>query len=211
MYKELKIIGTIMLACVALNFTSPAQAASSAVATPAETFVSHNIQNGFAILNDKKLSEAQRKDQFGIFLVGITDMQRLAKYTLGPYGRSTSPADLVAFEAAFQNYAITFYQSYFAKYAGQTLQVTGSKERSPGDYIVATNVIDPNDRGGQPPLEIEFRVNTDTGKPALLDISFSGISLALMEQDQMVSLLGNDKGSIPKLISQLGEMTNNLK
>lgn len=38
----------------------------------------------------------------------------------------TSPAELAQFEAAaFQDYATAVYQSYFAKYAGQTLKVTG--------------------------------------------------------------------------------------
>ena len=95
-------------------------------------------------------------------------MKRIADFTLGQYRRSASPADLAAFDAAFQNYAVAVYQSYFAKYAGQTLKVTGSQARAPDDFIVATALIDPNDHSGQPPLEVDFRVRTDTGKPVVI-------------------------------------------
>ena len=57
-----------------------------------------------------------------------------------------SPADLAAFDAAFQNYAVAVYQSYFAKYAGQTLKVTGSQARAADDFIVSTQ----SDRSQRP-------------------------------------------------------------
>ncbi len=66
--------------------------------------------------------------------------------------------------AAIKNYATTDYKSYFAKYAGQTLKVTGSQEHAPGDTIVQTVMIDPNDHSGQAPLEVDFRVLTDGGR-----------------------------------------------
>ena len=84
-----------------------------------------NIHKGLDILNNKGLSAEQRRSQFEQFLLGLTDMKRIADFTLGNYRRSASPADQDAFDAAFQNYAVAVYQSYFAKYAGQTLKVTG--------------------------------------------------------------------------------------
>ena len=41
--------------------------------------------------------------------------------------------------AAFQNYAVAVYQSYFSKYSGQTSKVTGSQQRSPGDTFLGQN------------------------------------------------------------------------
>ena len=72
-------------------------------------------------------------------------MKRIALFTLGQYRRTASPEDLAAFVAAFKNYAMADYQSYFAKYASQTLKVIGSTERTPTDFIVA----DPADRSRQ--------------------------------------------------------------
>ena len=123
-------------------------------------------------------------------------MKRIADFTLGQYRRGASPADLAAFDAAFQNYAVAVYQSYFAKYAGQTLKVTGSQARAPDDFIVATQLIDPNDHSGQQPLEVDFRVRTDTGKPVVVDFSVAGIWLALEERDQFTAFLGQNNGNI---------------
>src|ERR1700761_7160076 len=99
---------------------------ASAAGNPAEQFVSDNIHKGLDILNNKTLPPDQKRAQFEQFLMSLTDMKRIAVFTMGNYRRSASPADQEAFDAAFQNYAVAVYQSYFAKYAGQTLKVTGS-------------------------------------------------------------------------------------
>jgi phospholipid transport system substrate-binding protein len=211
MLKAFVFSTTIALAFVGLAFVTPVLAESAQTGNTAETFVADNIQTGLTILNNKQLSTEQRRVQFQTFLLGLTDMKRIADFTLGQYRRNASPADLAAFESAFQDYAVAVYQSYFAKYAGQTLKVTGSTERAPGDFIVATDLIDPNDHNGQPPLGVDFQVRTDTAKPVVLDFSFAGISLATEERDQFTAFLGQNNGSIPKLVTQLGVVTSNFK
>jgi phospholipid transport system substrate-binding protein len=172
----------------------------------AETFVDDNIHKGLDILNNKTLSTEQRRVQFEGFLLGLTDMKRIADFTLGQYRRGASPADLAAFDAAFQTYAVAVYQSYFAKYAGQTMKVTGSQARAVDDFIVATALIDPSDHSGQAPLEVDFRVRTDTGRPVVTDFSVEGIWLALEERDQFTSFLGQNNGNITSLNSHLNDL-----
>ena len=191
------------LVLAGLGFSS---APAAAAANPAENFVQDNIHKGLDLLNNKAISADQRRTQFATFLLGLTDMKRIADFTLGQYRRSASPVDLAAFDAAFQNYAIAVYQSYFARYAGQTLKVTGSQARAADDFIVATQLIDPNDHSGQPPLEVDFRVRTDTGKPVVTDFAVSGIWLALEERDQFTSFLGQNGGNIAMLNSHLTDL-----
>ncbi|MGZ5921865.1 MAG: MlaC/ttg2D family ABC transporter substrate-binding protein [Rhizomicrobium sp.] len=182
-----------------------------AAANPAEDFVQDNIHKGLELLNNKQLAADQRRTQFETFLLGLTDMKRIADFTLGQYRRSASPTDLAAFEGAFQNYAVAVYQSYFAKYAGQTLKVTGSQTRAPDDFIVATQLIDPNDKSGQQPLEVDFRVRTDSGKPVVVDFSVAGIWLALEERDQFTAFLGQNNGNIHTLNSHLSELAKQFR
>lgn len=182
-----------------------------AAANPAEDFVQDNIHKGLELLNNKQLAADQRRAQFETFLLGLTDMKRIADFTLGQYRRSASPADLAAFEGAFQNYAVAVYQSYFAKYAGQTLKVTGSQTRAPDDFIVATQLIDPNDKSDQQPLEVDFRVRTDSGKPVVVDFSVAGIWLALEERDQFTAFLGQNNGNIHTLNSHLSELAKQFR
>jgi phospholipid transport system substrate-binding protein len=49
--------------------------------TPAETFISDNIHQGLDVLNNKALSDDQRRTQFQNFLLGMTDMQRIAMHS----------------------------------------------------------------------------------------------------------------------------------
>lgn len=198
-------LATILSLSAAL-FTGPAFAAS-----PAEDFVQQNIHKGLDLLNNKQLSAEQRRTQFESFLLGLTDMKRIADFTLGQYRRTASPQDLAAFENAFQNYAVAVYQSYFSKYAGQSLKVTGSQARSQDDFIVATQLIDPGDKSGQQPLEVDFRVRTDSGKTVVVDFSVAGIWLALEERDQFTAFLGQNNGNINTLIAHLSDLAKQFR
>ncbi|MBL6854358.1 MAG: ABC transporter substrate-binding protein [Alphaproteobacteria bacterium] len=196
----------------ALALTGAVMAAQPAAAADgAETFVQTNVSKGLAILNDKSTGNDQRRVLFERFVLGLTDMRRIANFTLGQYKRTTSPADQELFAAAFQSYATAVYQSYFSKYSGQTLKVTGSQERAPGDTIVQTQMIDPNDHSGNQPLEVDFRVLNDGGRFVVIDFSVAGIWLAIEERDQFSSFLGQNNGDIKTLIKHLGDLAKSYR
>jgi phospholipid transport system substrate-binding protein len=182
---------------------------SAQAATPAEQLVSDNIQKGFDVLNDMKLTPDQRHERFQGFLLGVMDLTRVATFTLGPYAPKASQADRDAFAAAFRRFAVAVYQSFFAKYAGQTLKVVGSHSNAPGDDIVATILVDPSDNSGKP-VEIDFRVRSDTGTAAIVDISVSGMWLAIEERDQFTSFLDKNRGDIALLIAHLDDLRGKL-
>jgi phospholipid transport system substrate-binding protein len=169
-----------------------------AAANPAEDFVSGNIQAGFDILNDKSLTAEERQRRFASFLMGLTDMKRVAIFLLGQYAAQASPADVDAYIAAYQDYVLAVYQSYFSRYAGQSLHVRASRERAPGDYIVNTDMV-----GASQPMQIDFRVRTDGAKPVLVDFAVEGVWLALAERDQFLSVLAQNKGDIKALTAHL--------
>jgi len=188
-----------------LALAGPAAAAAPNVA---ESFVDENIHKGLEILRDKRLSSVQRRDQFEGLLLTLVDVRRIALFTLGQYRRSAPPDDVEAFVNAFKNYAAAAYQSYFAKYTDQTLKVIGSTQRSPTDFIVQTNLVDPG--SSQPPAEVDFRVRTDTGKPVLVDVAYQGIWLSLEQRDQFVAFLGQNNGNVRTLIAHLSDLAANL-
>ena len=180
-------------AALTLSFVSSAQASN-----PAEDFISGNIQAGFDILNDRSLSASERSRRFASFLLGLTDLRRVAIFLLGRYAAQASPADLDAYVAAYQDYVLSVYQSYFSRYAGQSLRVRASHERAPGDYIVNTDMV-----GGGQPMQIDFRVRTDGAKPVLVDFAIEGVWLALAERDQFTSVLAQNNGNVKALTAHL--------
>ncbi len=168
-----------------------------AAANPAEEFIGSNVQTGFDILNDRSLSSQERSRHFASFLLGLTDLKRVALFLLGRYA-AQAPADLDAYVAAYQDYVLSVYQSYFARYAGQTLHVRASRERAPDDFIVNTDMV-----GGGQPMQIDFRVRTDGAKPLLVDFAVEGVWLSLAERDQFISVLAQNNGDIKALTAHL--------
>ena len=183
-----------MAGALGFAFVLPASAANTA-----EDFVSGNIQQGFDILNDRGTSAAHRKARFATFIVGLTDVKRVAVFLLGRYANAAAPADMDAYVAAYQDYVLGVYQSYFAQYAGQSLRIIGSRERATNDFVVRTNMTG----NSAAPIEIDFRVRTDGAKPVLVDLGVAGVWLALAQRDQFTAVLGQNNGDIKALTAHL--------
>jgi phospholipid transport system substrate-binding protein len=179
--------------------------ASAQNAPAAESFVQSNVQRGLGILNNHALSAEQRSAQFRTFLMGLTDLRRIALYTLGPVKRTASQADQNAFVDAFRDYAFAVYEQEFAKYSGQTLKVTGSIQRANGDYLVTTQLIDPNAPRNQEPIEVDFRVFGTDGHYSVADITVVGLDLAITEQDEFTSFLSQHNDDVKALTADLRE------
>jgi phospholipid transport system substrate-binding protein len=188
--------------------TRTSEGSTSAHASEAaETFISENITKSLAILNDSALTEQQRSRQFEALLLNLTDMRRVGIFTLGQYAKAATAVDQDAFVTAFQSYSETVYRSYFNLFSGQKLVVVGSSQRAPDDFIVGTKLIDPNNQSGQTPLEVNFRVRTDNGKPVVTDLSVMGVWLAVSQRDAFESYLASHGGSVPTLTDNVRAVT----
>jgi len=195
MHRRHLLQGAAVLAVAAI---SPAWADD-----PAQRFVATNIQAGFDILNDKTLSPPARREKFAAFLEGVTDIRRVAMFLVGPAASSAAPADLDAYVVAYRDYIMAVYQSYFAQYSGQTLQVVSSRARAADDYVVDTVLT------GDTPMPVSFRVRTDGARPVLVDIAVAGVWLALAQRDQFNAVLAQNGGDIKALSAHLRQAQRN--
>lgn len=202
----MRAIAVIMAALITLpSLTSIAKAAS-----PAESFVEQNIQKGLRILNDRTMPGAERSKLFREFLLSLTDMKRIAEFTMGAARRTASDADKAAFTEAFKDFAIAIYETQLSKYSNQTLRVTGSTPTGRGDTIVQTTLVDPTATSKQP-LQVAFRVSETDGKMVVIDVSVLGIWLAIEERDQFSAFLGDNNNSVPALIGHLKQLTRDIR
>jgi phospholipid transport system substrate-binding protein len=192
MYRRHLLAGAGALA-LCFPFTSIAWAANAA-----EDFVSASILKGFDILNDMAASLAERRQRFAAFLLGLTDVRRVALFLIGPTAQKAASSDLDDYVAAYRDYLMSVYQVYFALYAGQSLRVVSSREHAPGDFIVSTQMT-----GGNAALPIEFRVRTDGPAPLLLDVAVGGAWLALAERDEFNAVLAQNQGDLKSLTAHL--------
>jgi phospholipid transport system substrate-binding protein len=193
-------------------FAAPAVAAASLPPNSAEAFVQTNVDKGLAILSNHRITDDARREQFRDFLTSLTDIKRIAMFTLGNARRTASPADVNSFVDAFRDYAVAVYESRLNQYAGQSLKVTGATERAPGDFIVTTVLVDPLGQAkNQEPIEVDFRVLADKGHMVVIDASVVGVWLAIEERDQFSAFLAQNNDSVPALVSHLKELTAKLR
>jgi phospholipid transport system substrate-binding protein len=201
-----------ILAALAVAVAAFAASGPALAATPAEQFVSQNVQRGLTILNNHNIPDAQRRAQFRDFLTGLTDIRRIALFTLGAARRTASPGDVDSFVNAFREYAVAVYESRLNQYAGQFLRVTGSTEVGPGDDVVQTILVDPSGKSnGQEPIEVDFRVVQDNGRFVVIDVSIAGVWLGQEEREQFSSFLQQNNNNLPALTQHLQQLAAQLR
>ena len=183
-----------------LAASSPAVAAPSTAEPAAEHFVQVSAQRVLTVLADESRQGAARKAAFRAAIDQLADVPRITSFVLGKYGRTITPDRRARFAATFRDYVEGVYQSRLEGYGGQTVKVTGSTLRKPGDVVVDTLVS-----GGKAsqPVAISWRVmNGGTGWK-VVDVQFKGVWLAITQQQEFVSTIDNAGGDVEVLINQL--------
>jgi phospholipid transport system substrate-binding protein len=169
----------------------------------AEQFVQQTVDDGYNILNNTSLSEDQRFDQFQTFMLGLTDIERIARFTLGPYVNRAPENAVGDFINAFSTYAVTVYEDRLSQYTGQTMRVTGSEDRAEDDSVVTATVVNPANPNAQG-FNVAFRVRNDAqGNPIITDMQVEGVWLAISQRADFTSFLQRNNGSVTALANSL--------
>ena len=186
--------------------------ASSAFAvTQAEGFVQQNVDRGYTILNDSSLQAGQRHLQFRNFMLGLTDTNRIALFTLGQYANGASKTELDAFETEFTDFELTTYESLLSKFKGLTLKVTGSRQLAEDDIVVKVDVVRSNSANNAQPVKAAFRLRKAAdGRLIVADIQVEGIWLSLVQRSDFTGFLQQHGGSIAALTDQLPNKVRNM-
>ena len=206
---SLTALALVLGAALPAATTALAPAAASAQAvrthgdTDAEGFVQNEANKVLQVLNDHSMTLTQKKQTFHAIVDQIADVPRITNFVLGKYRRSLTDDQFNDFSAAFRDYADSVYETRLGEYSGQTLKVTGSIVRAPGDVVVSSEVAG----GGKPPAVVNWRVIRGQYGYRAVDVQVAGVWLAITEQQDFVSTLDNHGGNIAVLIKQLRRNT----
>jgi phospholipid transport system substrate-binding protein len=188
--------------CAAAVFLA-LQAPAAHAATPAESFIQQNIDKGYAMLSDTSLTPQKRAENFRGLLGGIMDGKRVAVFTLGPYTRGASSAQIDSFSDAFLDFVIAVLQHDISGNPRETLTVTGSVVRAPDDIIVLAKLLG-SPRSNGAPINMGFRVRKDAkGADTLVDLQVEGVSMALAQRSDFSSWLQQHDGDVSGLTREL--------
>lgn len=155
------------------------------------------------MLADRRLPEAEKRRMFRQTVDEVVDVPRVTTFVLGKYARTVTPAQRQEFATVFRRYAESVYEKRIGDYHGQTLAVTGSVVRKPGDVVVSSTVT----RAPAEPLPIAWRVLDAGGGWKVVDVQVRGVWLAITQQQDFVSTIDQAHGDVGVLTGQLRTAT----
>lgn len=201
-----RIIQSTLLASAMLMGALPALADAKT-----EAYVQKNASEVLQTLNNPSLSSADRTVQFGSYMDKFTDLDRVADFAIGKYKRRFSDTELATYRKAFRDYALAVYESELDAYRGKAVVVKRSKDRSPTDSIIITEI----QRQDGKDMEVQWRVMGAEGEYQVVDVALNLdgnlIWLADQQRKQFLDFLDRNDGSASKLTKEINRMTKDLK
>ncbi len=189
---------------MAFGLTQPAAADQAA-----ETY----IQN----ILDEAGPQLQSGDKTAMFaavdsLVGkYVDMRRVGRFVLGKYARQMTDAQAAEYFPLFERYATMVYRNTLENYAGQAIVVTGSVDRAAYDIIVNSKIANPAPGDAFADAVIHWRVYRDKeGVMTIFDAGANEIWLAIEQQEQFTSVIGNNGGGEAGISALIADMKSRL-
>jgi phospholipid transport system substrate-binding protein len=191
----------VLGAAVPLNAAAPSLASAQAPRDAgAEQFVQTGAQKIISILNNRAEGAGDKIRTFRGIVDDLADVPRITNFVLGKYARTITPAQRDRFARVFREYAQNVYETRLGDYHGETVTVTGSVVRKPGDVVVTTTIS-----GGKvsQPVTASWRVLGGGSSWKVVDVQVAGIWLAITQQQDFVSTIDNAGGNVDVLIAQL--------
>jgi len=168
------------------------------------SYVMEMTTNAINTLTDKSISQNEKESQFGKLFDKNFDVPSISRFVLGKYWKQASLDQKKNFIKAFRNYIVKTYSSRFNEYSGEKLKLIDfENESNPKIFLVHTIL----ERQDAPVIKVDWRIGKKKDRFVILDIIIEGISLAITQRSEFVSVIDQNEGNIDQLISLLKEKT----
>ena len=167
-------------------------------------YVIEITKNAINTLTDESIDQKKKETKFGELFDKNFDIPSISRFVLGKYWKQASLDQKKNFIKAFRNYVVKTYSSRFNEYSGEQLKLINfENESNPKIFIVHTAL----EREDAPPIIVDWRIGKKKNNFVILDIIIEGISLAITQRSEFVSVIDQNEGSIDQLILLLKEKT----
>jgi phospholipid transport system substrate-binding protein len=184
-------------AAIIMLVSGLATAAHGAQMQDAATFIADLGARGIQTLGPS-VPDAQRQARFRQLLDSDFDVPEIARFALGPYARTMSPAAQQEFLPLFRNYIARAYSDRLGRYGGALFRVTGVRPYG-GETVVATEATG---RAGNP-VHIEWHVADRGGRLLVTDVVVDGVSMKATQRGEFASIIQRNGGHPEALIAAL--------
>lgn len=203
---------TLAVAAAALGAMAvPAGRAFAAAArdSDAETFMVGAANSTLELLNDSKLSAADRTAKFAAAMDKYCDIPAVARFCLGRYRARFDDKAYAEYTKEFRNFLLAAYQGQLDRFRGEKVTLLGSNVRKPGDVVVNTRVS--QKRAGKEDLPVNWRVRKGADGWRIIDLSALGVWLAIEQQASFANALDQANGDPNALIAYVKKTAAELR
>ena len=166
------------------------------------SYVISTTEKAIKTLTDKSIDPQEKEARFGKLFDENFDVPSISRFVLGKYWKSATTTQKKEFIVTFRNYIVKTYSSRFSEYTGETLTLINSENQSnPKLFIVHTAL----NREDASPIKVDWRVGLKKDRYVILDIIIEGISLAITQRSEFVSVIDQNDGNVDNLIKLLKE------
>ncbi len=166
------------------------------------SYVISTTEKAIKTLTDESIDPQEKEVRFGKLFDENFDIPSISRFVLGKYWKSATTTQKKEFIVTFRNYIVKTYSSRFSEYTGEKLTLINSEnESNPKLFIVHTAL----NREDAPPIKVDWRVGLKKDRYVILDIIIEGISLAITQRSEFVSVIDQNDGNVDNLIKLLKE------
>ena len=153
-------------------------------------------------LTDQSITSKEKEIHFGELFDKNFDVPSIARFVLGKYWKKISKDKKKEFIKAFRDYVVKTYSTRFDEYSGEKLQLLNfENESNPKIFLVHTIL----QTGENSVVTVDWRIGEKKDRFVILDIIIEGISLAITQRSEFVSVIDQNDGSVNQLIAILKE------
>jgi phospholipid transport system substrate-binding protein len=143
-------------------------------------------------------SASAKRAQMTQILNDAVDVDGIAKFCLGRFWRTASPAQQETYVKLFHEVLVTNITAKLGDYKGVTFSMGRARVDGEND-VVSTTVNRPNN----PPTAVDWIVADVSSTPKIIDVVAEGTSLRLTQRQDYASYLMHNNNNVDALISAM--------
>lgn len=167
----------------------------------AKKFVEVLADDAIRSLSVNDISKAERASRFRSLMLRTFAIKGIGKFVLGRHWRKASDPIRKEYLRLFEDLLVATYAQRFAKYAGETLNITRAEVRGQRDVIVHSTMLRVD---SAKPLKVAWRVRgTKSGTYKIVDIMVEGISMIQTQKSEFSSFIKKNGGKLDPLLTEI--------
>jgi len=175
-------------------------------ASDPKIFIQNVVDETKKILTDSNSAD-YKADKLTEIAKANVDIKGIGLYTLGPYRKKLSEAEMSEYSILFEQYFIKSFISRLTDYSDPKINVI-SAEKKNQKYTIVYSLLLATEK--KPEVKIDWRVYTkNPDKPLIRDLIIEGLSLARTQQEEFVSVIESNDGDMNALFATLKKFINN--